>query len=342
MTEARQQQASSIVRGSPGAKSVPVTKDRIGRPAAIGWRTLVPYCALFGLIVIFEVAAPNFLTFGNLVNVATQSSVLLLIALGSALVILMGSIDLSVGANASLAGVLAAQAIPSLGPWALLVALAVGGGVGLLNGALLTIVRIPSFLVTLGTMSLLGGLSLIVTDGVPVAIDDDRFAELASSPIIYKIPALVFWASAAYLLCVFIASRTRIGRYIYAIGGGERVAAVSGVPVNRYKIYGFVMCGMLAALGGGLLAGWLQSAAPGGADGYMLSAIAAVVMGGIPLNGGHGGIGRCLLGVLVIGILSNGLNLCGIGPYVQTVVQGIVVIVAVSFSLDRSKLLVLK
>ena len=105
------------------------------------------------------------------------------------------------------------------------------------------------------------------------------------------------------------------------------------------------MCGMLAALGGGqvLLAGWLQSAAPGGADGYMLSAIAAVaVMGGIPLNGGHGGIGRCLLGVLVIGILSNGLNLCGIGPYVQTVIQGIVVIVAVSFSLDRSKLLILK
>ena len=113
-------------------------------------------------------------------------------------------------------------------------------------------------------------------------------------------------------------------------------------PVNRYKIYSFVMCGMLAATGGGLLAGWLQSAAPSGADGYMLSAIAAVVMGGIPLNGGHGGIGRCLLGVLVIGILSNGLNLCGIGPYVQTVVQGIVVIVAVSFSLDRSKLLVLK
>src|SRR5579871_4277963 len=187
MTKAGRQQTSSIGRGSPDQKSIPFTKDRIGSPAAIGWRTLVPYCALLGLIVIFGVAAPNFLTFGNLVNVATQSSVLLLLALGSALVILMGSIDLSVGANASLAGVLAAQAIPGLGPWALLIAIAVGGGVGLLNGALFTIVRIPSFLVTLGTMSLLGGLSLIVTDGVPVAIDDVRFAGLASSRIIYKI-----------------------------------------------------------------------------------------------------------------------------------------------------------
>jgi ribose/xylose/arabinose/galactoside ABC-type transport system permease subunit len=307
-----------------------------------GWRTLVPYGALLGLVVIFGVAAPNFLTFGNIINIASQSSVLLLVTLGSAFVIFMGSIDLSVGATASLAGVLTALATPALGPWSLSVAVLVGIGVGLLNGLLLTFVRIPSFLATLGSMSLLSGFSLIVTDGVPVSIDDNRFIDVASRRLVFNIPALVFWAVAAYALCVLVASSTRVGRYIYAIGGGERVAAVSGVPVNRYKIYGFVLCGVLAAVGGGLLSGWLQSAAPNGADGYMLSAIAAVVMGGIPLNGGHGGIGRTMLGVLVIGILSNGLNLCGVGPYVQIVIQGAVVIVAVSFSLDRSKLSILK
>ncbi|MBO0663187.1 ABC transporter permease [Jiella sp. MQZ9-1] len=342
MSDVKRQRSDAAPADMTALSSLSRWTSGLNRRARTGWQTLFPYFSLLGIIIIFAIAAPRFLSFGNAVNIASQSSILLLIALGSALVILMGSIDLSVGATASLAGVLTATAVPSLGPWALCLAVLVGAGVGIVNGLLLTVVRIPSFLATLGTMSVLSGLSLIVTDGVPVGINDDRFIELASFRFLYNIPALVLWAAAAFVICVLLASLTRVGRYIYAIGGGERVAAVSGLPVQRYKFYAFMLCGCLSALGGGLLASWLQSGSPNGADGYMLSAIAAVVMGGIPLNGGHGGIGRTLLGVLVIGVLANGLNLCGVGPYVQSVIQGVVVIVAVSFSLDRSKFSIMK
>jgi ribose transport system permease protein/putative xylitol transport system permease protein len=285
---------------------------------------------------------PAFLSYRNIVNIASQSSVLLLVSLGSAFVIVMGSIDLSVGATASLSGIVAAELAGQFGPWALAAGVLVGLAAGALNGLLLTVLRIPSFLTTLGTMSLMTGLALIITQGVPVSISDPAFMGLANSRVAFTVPLLVFWSSAAYVICLVVGARTRFGRYIYAIGGGEQVAIISGVPVNRYKVYAFIVSGGLAALGGGLLAGWLQTGAPGAGSGYMLGAITAVVMGGIPLTGGFGSIGRTLLGVLVIGVLSNGLNLAGIGPYVQTVIQGIVVIVAVAFSLDRSKLSILK
>jgi len=305
------------------------------------WRGVVPFGALILLCIVFSIWTPTFLTFNNMVNIASQSAVLLIIAIGAAFIIVMGSIDLSVGAVASIAGIMAAKAADQYGAFALVVAVLVGAGCGLGNGLIFTALRIPSFLVTLGTMSIVTGLGLIITNSIPINVTNGAFLNIASYDF-HTIPVLVVWALGVYLLSLLLASRTRFGRFIYAIGGGERVALVSGVPIMRYKIYAFILSGLLAGLAGGLLASWGGSGGPDIGQSYMLSAIAAVVMGGIPLTGGYGGIGRALLGVLVIGVLSNGLNLAGVGAYGQTVAQGLVIIVAVAFSLDRSKLSVLK
>jgi ribose transport system permease protein/putative xylitol transport system permease protein len=310
--------------------------------ATVAWRGVVPLIALIALIVGFSIWVPSFRTYGNAVNVASQSAVLLIIALGAAFIIIMGSIDLSIGAVASLGGILAAKATVDYGAAALLAGLLVGLGAGLVSGLLFTRLRIPSFLVSLGMFSILSGLGLLITQSLPVTVDHQGFVDVVSARVVGDIPLLVFWALAIYLLAILVGSRTRFGRYVYAIGGGERVALISGVPVMRYKVYAFILSGGLAGLAGALLAGWVGAGSPEIGQGYMLSAIAAVVMGGIPLTGGYGGISRTLLGVLVIGVLDNGLNLAGVDTYVQTLVQGVVIIAAVAVSLDRSKLTALK
>jgi ribose transport system permease protein len=306
------------------------------------WQSAVPFGALIAVCLIFAVTAPGFVSYDNAVNVVGQSAVLLVIALGSAFVILMGSIDLSVGAIASLTGIVAAKLAPHHGAWALLAAVALGLGVGAGNGLIFTVLRIPSFLVTLGTMSILSGVALQITSGVPVTITSPEFLSLSNRQLISTLPAVAFWGMGAFFISVWVATRTRFGRYVYAIGGAERTARISGIPVQRFKLYAFALSGLLAGLAGGLLAAYQQSGSPTAGQGYLLTAIAAVVMGGIPLTGGYGGIGRTLLGVAILGVLSNGLNLAGVGPYTQDVIQGAVIIVAVAFSLDRSKLSALK
>jgi ribose transport system permease protein len=306
------------------------------------WRSLIPFGALIGVCLVFAATAPGFVSYDNAINVAGQSGVLLVIALGSAFVILMGSIDLSVGAIASLAGVVAAKMAVHHGAWGLTGALVVGLGIGLANGLIFTLLRIPSFLVTLGTMSILSGVALQITSGIPVTITSPGFLNLSNRELISTLPAVAFWGIGVFCLAVWVSGRTRFGRYVYAIGGAERTALISGVPVMRFKVYAFAVSGLLAGLAGGLLAAYQQSGSPTAGQGYLLTAIAAVVMGGIPLTGGYGGIGRTLLGVAILGVLSNGLNLAGVGPYTQDVIQGAVIISAVAFSLDRSKLSALK
>ncbi len=306
------------------------------------WQSVVPFGALIGVCLIFAFTAPGFLSYDNAVNVAGQSGVLLVIALGSAFVILMGSIDLSVGAIASLTGIVAAKTAVNHGAWGLGAAVLVGLGLGVANGLIFTVLRIPSFLVTLGTMSILSGIALQLTGGVPITITSPDFLGLSNRELVSTLPAVAFWGLGVFCVSVWVAGRTRFGRYVYAIGGAERTALISGIPVMRFKVYAFAVSGLLAGLAGGLLAAYQQSGSPTAGQGYLLSAIAAVVMGGIPLTGGYGGIGRTLLGVAILGVLSNGLNLAGVGPYTQDVIQGAVIIGAVAFSLDRSKLSALK
>jgi ribose transport system permease protein len=324
-----------------GGRSSPAAQSFAGRLSA-SWRGVIPFGALVGLYLLFAVTTTSFATYDNAVNIASQSAILLIIAVGSGFIIIMGSIDLSVGAVASLGGILAAKYSVDHGAAALPIGLAVGVLAGLVNAILFTIFKIPSFLVTLGMLSVLSGLGQIITHSLPVTVSNETYTDIVATEVVGGIPLLVFWAVAVYLMAIWVGARTRFGRFVRAIGGGERTALISGVPVRRFKMYGFVLSGGLAGFAGALLAGWVQAGSPDVGQGYMLSAIAAVVMGGIPLTGGYGSISRVLLGVLVIGVLDNGLNLAGVDPYVQTLIQGVVIIVAVAFSLDRSKLTVLK
>ena len=211
-----------------------------------------------------------------------------------------------------------------------------------MNGLLFTKLKIPSFLVTLGTLSVMSGIALILTGGATITMRDPLVRSIATGQYIPGVPNLVFWALIIYVIVVFLAFRTKFGRYCYALGENERVVELAGAKVDRYKIYPFVLSGLLCGLGGMLLAARIASASPDMAGGLLLPSIAAIVMGGTALTGGVGGPHRTILGVLVIAVLQNGMNLIGINPFVQEIIFGAVVVAAVAMSIDRRKIDVVK
>jgi ribose transport system permease protein/putative xylitol transport system permease protein len=297
-----------------------------------------PLVAIVGLIVWFGLSTNGFLTVSNMWNIGRQSSVLLIASLAGTLVILIGSIDLSIGATVTLGGILCAQLINSSGIVAGLIgALAVGAAVGFANGGLLLSLKIPSFLVTLGTLSVVGGLAAAISDSTPVPINDQGLSSFVNGAGIVGIPNIIIVALAVLIFLTILMIQTKFGRYLYAIGGGEPVAAASGVPVARYKVAAFVLAGLLAALAGVLLAGQVSAGTLESGQSLLLDSIAAVVMGGTSLSGGVGGPHRTLLGVLVIGILSNGMDLIGYQETTQEIVKGCVIVAAVALSIDRKK-----
>jgi ribose transport system permease protein len=330
---------------APGPPAEPATRRlAAGDRRTVGWwlRNLTPFAALVALVIAFGLMNEHFWSTANLTTLLRQSAILLIVACGSTFVILMASIDLSVGATVTLCATVSALWVPHIGLAVVPVAALVGLAVGAVNGVLFVVGRIPSFLVTLGMMSILAGISLIISNGTPIVIRDAKLIDLATGEGIPGVPNLFVWAVVVYGLTAFVGLRTRFGRYIYAIGGGERIANLAGVPVNRYKLYAFLVSGTLAGLGGVLLAARVGSAAAGLGDALTLQAIAAVVMGGTALTGGVGGVHRTLLGVAVIAVLSNGMNVVGIEPYTQTLIQGVVVIAAVAVAMDRRKVEVIK
>jgi ribose transport system permease protein/putative xylitol transport system permease protein len=252
----------------------------------------------------------------------------------------MGSIDLSVASIIALSGIVASSVLDmGLGvPGAICGGILAGCLVGLMNGAIFSYGKIPSFLVTLGTMSAIEGFSLKLTGGRTISIFDKTYRWLSSGTLIGDLPNVALFALIIYVVCVFIAWRTRFGRYVYIIGGGEKVAKMSGVAIYRFKLYAFALAGSLAGFAGVLLAARIGARSARMADGILLDAIAAVVMGGTSLTGGIGGPHRTILGVLIISILSNGLNILGIDPYTQTIIKGAVVILAVFLTIDRRKI----
>jgi ribose transport system permease protein/putative xylitol transport system permease protein len=298
---------------------------------------IYPVLAIVGLVAWFGAKSPAFLTVDNAWNIGRQSAVLLLVALAGTLVILIGSIDLSVGGIVVLTGVICASLINDVGTWAgVLAALAVGAAVGLANGSLLLVLRIPSFLVTLGMLSVLTGIAYVIASGSPVpfvafALPDLINGEVAGVPNVILITLGVL---AILIVAVF---RTRFGRYLYAIGGGESVAAASGVPVARYKVLAFVLGGLLCGLAGVVITGQVGAGTLTVGSDLLLDSIAAVVMGGTALSGGVGGPHRTLLGVLVIAILGNGMDITGVQEYTQDIVKGAVIIAAVGLSIDRKR-----
>jgi len=306
---------------------------------------LGPFVLLFLLVIGFSIASPNFFTVSNLVdNVLRNSTILLLVSLAGTFPILQQSIDLSIESMVGITGVIAAMLISDyqLGVFALLLAVLAGTVFGALNGIVFAKFKIPSFLVTLGSLSILSGSALLLTGGTSIPYRDPTVRWVSNGELLLSIPNIVVWGLLFYLLMTFIAFKTPFGRYCYALGENEEVADLSGVQVDRYKIGAFVVSGLLCGVAGALLAARTSSAAPGMGTGLLLQSIAAIVMGGTALTGGVGGPHRTLLGVLVIGVLANGMNLVGIQSFVQEIVLGFVVIIAVAMSMDRRKIDIVK
>jgi len=323
--------------GATGAAAMPQRPQRDIGQFLLRYGIVV---ALLALGLFFAWRSPVFLTNANLLQVLLQASVNTIVALGMTFVIITAGIDLSVGSTAALAGMVAATAMktgmPLLGvvvPWpvAVLIGILVGVLVGLANGLLITRLKITPFIVTLGTLSVIRGLTLIYSQGRPVFGFPEGFNNIAGR--IGPIPVPVLIAAVLTLISWFILRFTRLGEYTYAIGGNEEATRLAGVDVDRYKTLVYTLCGSFAAIAGIVLTARLRTAEPNAAAGYELDAIAATVMGGTSLFGGEGSVVGTVIGALIIATLRNGLNLLNVQAYYQQLAIGLVIILAVA--LDR-------
>jgi ribose transport system permease protein len=305
---------------------------------------MLPVAVVVALVIIFSVSSDAFLSFRNLTAVASQASILLLASTGATFVILMGSIDLSVGAIVLLVGAIVVTAINGLdlGLSALAVGTVLGTLLGWANGMVFAFGSIPSFVVTLGSLSVFSGVALELLAGRALQYNSPAFDELAIGQLVPHFPNVALVAILLWAIMVAVCFKTRFGRYMYVIGGGEAVARTSGVPVVRYKIYAFMLSGALAGVAGTLAVARVGAAGPTLGTDLLLNSLATVVVGGTSLSGGVGGVHRTLLGVLIITILDDGLNLLGVNQYAQMVIKGLVVIAAVLVSQDRSKAAIVK
>jgi ribose transport system permease protein len=299
-------------------------------PLSASGRRLGTLAGLFALCVLLWVLTPHFLTVSNLLNVLEQTSINAVIAAGMTFVIISAGIDLSVGSLVAVAGVVLAGALHQGLPISVAFAasLAVGFGFGVLNGLAITWGRLPPFIATLGMMSIARGCALLFTEGRPVSGFDPAFRSIATARLA-GIPSPVFVTLAVYLLAHFVLSETRFGRYVYSMGGNEEATRLSGVNVRLHKTIVYGVSGLASAIAAVLLTARLNSAQPIAGIMYELDAIAATVIGGTSLMGGEGGLGGTMIGALIMGVLRNGLNLLGVSSFVQQIVIGVVIVVAV-------------
>jgi len=293
-------------------------------------RQLGTLAVLLVLGATITILTPYFLTVPNLLNVAQQTVINAIVAVGMTFVIISAGIDLSVGSILAVSGVVMASAIQSGTPVPLAVLAGLGVGLlcGVVNGVLITFGRLPPFIATLGMMSMARGAALLTTQGRPVSGFSSGFRWIANGQVA-TIPAAVLLMLAVYAVAHFVLRRTKFGRYVFAIGGNEEAALLSGVPVRAYKIAIYAVAGLLAALSGVVLTARLNSAQPIAGISYELDAIAATVIGGTSLMGGEGSVLGTLIGALIMGVLRNGLNLLGVSSFIQQVVIGAVIICAV-------------
>ncbi|MEU6578096.1 ABC transporter permease [Streptomyces sp. NPDC046805] len=284
--------------------------------------------------VILSIASPVFLTSTNLLNVGLATSMVALLAIGQTYVIILAEIDLSVGAALGFSSAVTALVLRDHGLLpALASGLGVGAAVGLVNGLLVTRTRMPSFIATLAMMSILSGLTLQLTNGDPVGISDYDFEGIGQD-YLAGIPVPVWLMVAGYAVFGVLLARTGFGRFVYATGDNLEAARLSGIRTDRVKVLAFVISGLLAALGGFILTARLSTAEPTAGTGLELESIAAVIIGGTSLAGGRGTLLGTLVGALVLGVIDNGMNLLDVSPFLQSVVKGLVILLAVF--LDRN------
>ena len=320
MTQAERASGARPTPGAPG----PSTMRRLA-----GQRETSVALLLLAVVVFMTFANENFLTSRNLLNVGRQASVVAIVALGQALVIIARGIDLSVGSVIGLSAVTAAAVAQATGLQALGIGAALGTGlaVGLVNGLLYTRLHINPFIVTLGTLSVARGIALLITGGIPISFTG--WASWFGAARIGSVPVqLIMMLLLAVLFFVF-ATRTRWGRNIFATGDNPTAARLAGIDVDGTRLLVFVLSGVVAGLGGLILAGTLGSAGPDLGRGYELDVIAAVILGGTSLSGGRGSIPGVLLGALLMALLGNAFVLLGVSSHWQVVTKGLVIILAV-------------
>ncbi len=280
-------------------------------------------------------------------RIAQASVIPLVLAIGATFIILMGSIDLSIEGVVALGAVLTSLLVKNgandldLGLLGVALVLATGALVGLVNGVIHVRLRIPSFMVTLGTWFIAAGIANAALGGIAVRINDPLVRGLVLQRVLW-FPWGVWLALAALAVAWFIQDHTRLGRYMYALGGGEELAALSGIPAARVRILAFMLAGVFYALGGVLSGAELGLGNAQVGQGRLFTAITAVVVGGTALSGGEGGVLQTLVGVLIVTVLANGMVLMGVSPSIQTAVQGLMIIAAVSLSIDRKRLRIVK
>lgn len=298
---------------------------------------LGPLIGLVSICIGLAFMSPDFLTIGNVMDVARQVSINAMIAFGMTLVILLGGIDLSVGSILAVSSVLMAMLLHAGHSSALAVAIGIlaGAFMGWVNGIVIAPGKVAPFIATLATMTLLRGLALVLSKGSPITgFSSDFFSMLGGGYFVGLIPIPVVSMLAVFALFWFVLRKTVFGRHVYATGGNAEAARLSGVKTDRVQIVVYTISGVMAAIAGVILTSRLNSAQPTAGAGYELDAIAAVVLGGTSLAGGRGWIFGTLVGALLIGVLNNGLNLLGVSAFYQQVIKGAVILLAVL--LDRS------
>ncbi|AMM31651.1 Ribose transport system permease [Sinomonas atrocyanea] len=294
--------------------------------------------ALVLLVILLTWASPYFLTTGNFVNIGSNIAVIGIVATGSTLVMLGGGIDISIGSTVAVAGIAAGKVLSGGGPWVLAVgaALAVGAIAGLVNGLLVTVFNINPLIATLGTLSVFRGMAFILAGGVPQSAANATFLEIGLGQVL-GIPTPVYLMAIIVALAWVALNKTTVGRNIYALGGNADAARLAGIRLDRYRLGLYLASGLLSGVAAVVLTAKLGSAQPLAADGLELDAIAACVLGGIALTGGIGTIGGTLLGVVILGIVNNGLAILSVDSFYQYLARGGVLLVAVALDQYNAK-----
>ncbi|WP_447384406.1 ABC transporter permease subunit [Streptococcus pseudopneumoniae] len=300
---------------------------------------LTTVIALIILMAVITIINSNFLTANNLLNLLLQVTSNALIAFGMTFVILTGGIDLSVGSILALSSALTAGLLESgmTVTLAILISLILGCILGMMNGLLISYGKLAPFIVTLATMTIFRGATLVYTNGNPITkgLSDTFLFQFLGQGYIVGIPFPVIIMFIVFIVLYVLLHKTAFGKSVYAIGGNEKAAYISGVKLNKVKIIIYSISGMMASISGLIITSRLSSAQPTAGASYEMDAIAAVVLGGTSLSGGKGRILGTLIGALIIGVLNNGLNIIGVSAFWQQVVKGVVILIAVL--IDRFK-----
>lgn len=306
-------------------------KDNIG--------IIIALLAMFIFLTVFPTTRSTFLTPKNMFNILRQNASNLFLATGMTMVIILGGIDLSVGSVIALSGVVAAGCVVNFGlpeVVGFIAAIAVGALVGLFNGFIICKTDIPPFIVTLASMNITKGIALVLTGGAPIRCMTDAF-KFPGAGYVGPVPTPVILMFVIFVIAALMINKTQLGRHIYAVGGNVQAAKFSGINVQKVKFIVYSYTGLMAGIAGVIIASRLYSGQPTAGDGAEMDAIASVVVGGTSMSGGSGRIGGTLIGVLIIGVLNNGLNLMGVDSNFQYIVKGFVILLAVYVDFLRNK-----